>query len=124
MDSESSQFGPAESATQEDSDHGVIADAARTLSIKDLKEVLALFSSEPIPKSHAEFLYPFDASNSRGQIWAEQPGIRGLIREPTHGGEPEVNCRRRIMGLFQGNSVTGDDCLVECEAGFRAVPPE
>jgi hypothetical protein len=56
LNGERCQFCPAQPATQENGNHGVIPDAAQRLTIKHLKQAPGLFGSEPIPDPNPKSL--------------------------------------------------------------------
>ena len=78
-----------------------------------LKPLSPLLSSQPIANPHTKLLSALDAPNSRREIKIEKPGGRGLVSEPTHGCEPQIDRRRSIMGLFGGGPVPGHHDFVD-----------
>jgi hypothetical protein len=59
-----------------------------------LPERFGLVDGEPVTKANAKFLWPLDAPDAGCKIRAEKSGISGLIRKPTYGREPAINCAR------------------------------
>jgi hypothetical protein len=70
---EPSHFCPPETASQEDSYHGVIAYAPQVGGIEYGEEAFSLVRSQPVAYAHTVLLDTFYAPDSRGKIRAKKP---------------------------------------------------
>ena len=62
------------------------------------------------------------SSNSSGQFRTEQTGVGSLESDSANGRQPEVDCRWRILLLFEIDSVPQNYGAVEGEPRLRTVP--
>jgi hypothetical protein len=76
-------------------------------------DVFTLLRGEPIAYRHTQSFGTFHAANTRSQIGAQEPAIRCFISKPTDCREPQIDSRRRIMLLFERDSVPSNYGLVE-----------
>jgi hypothetical protein len=104
---------PAQPATQEDPEQRSISLALERIRVRHLPERSRLVGGQPITKTNAEVLWPFDSPDTSSKIRAEQAGISGFICEAPDGREPAVNRTRRKLTGFQVDSVASDDGLIE-----------
>jgi len=64
--------------------------------------------------SFSQLLYnPKSVSNTGSKLWAQQAGISRLVGQSAHGRESHIRGSRRQPAIFEVNSVTGDNCLIE-----------
>jgi hypothetical protein len=70
--SQRSQFGSSKSTAEQDRDHSDIPDAAKSFTVRFLKEQLSLLVVEPVSRPGAELLDAFDTSNPGSEFRARQ----------------------------------------------------
>ncbi len=88
------RFFAAQPAAQEDSEECPVPFALERIRVWHLPERFGLGGGEPVTKTNAEFLWPLDPPDACRKIRAEKSGISGLVRKPTDGREPAINCAR------------------------------
>ena len=81
-----------------------------------------MFDRQPVSNTNAQALRSFYSANAGGEVRAKQSAIRSLVGKPANRSESQVDGRRRVSPLLQGDAIARHDCLVEREAWFRAVP--
>jgi len=105
LDGEPGHFRPTQTASEEDSYHGVITHAAQIGGIEYVEESFSLLSSQPVSNAHAMLLHSFYPSDSCGKIGAQQATVRRLVCQPANCREAQVDCGGRVMGLFEAYSI-------------------
>src|SRR5215467_4601602 len=96
--------------------------ALHTEDVRQLPQRTGFLYGQPIPKSHAQLLHSFYASDTSGQVRAKQSGVRRFIGEASNCGEPDVYRAGRQQAIFEVNSVSRHYGLVEGQPRLRAVP--
>jgi hypothetical protein len=66
------------------------------------EKALSLVRRQPVPEPYAVLLYTLNSPDSRRKIGAKQPAVCGLVSKATNRRQPEIDRRRRIMGLVRG----------------------
>ena len=114
LDGEPGYAHPAKSATEKNRDHSVVAFGTQVLSGERRKEPFALVGGQPIPDAHSMLLYALDATDSGCKVRAQEPAVGSLVREPTNGGETQVDGGGGIMGLFETDPVARHPASPRC----------
>ncbi len=86
-----SQFRPAQPATQQNRQCGIVSLASKTCAVCRQQQALALFGSEPIANGHSQpfcTLYPANASS---QVCTEETAISSLVGQPPDGSQTQVD---------------------------------
>lgn len=112
------EFSPAQSASEQDGDHGVVALTPDRAAIKDGEEPFALFARQPVAEAHAMLFRPFYPTDPGSQIRTQQPGVRGFVSQSASRRKSKINRRSSIASLLQVDPVSRHDRLVECEPRF------
>src|SRR4051794_26183973 len=107
------QLTPSEPASEQDRKDRAVSLALQSLRVGHLPQPTSFLRCEPVAEPHAELLDALYASDPRGQLWAEQAGVRCFVGEPPNSSEPSVDRSRREVSVFEVNSITGDHGLVE-----------
>jgi hypothetical protein len=95
------QFGAPQTASQENGERGVVSLAPETANVYRPQKTLSLLRGKPIANRHTQSFGALHASNPSRQIGAKKPAISCLIRESSHCREPQIDCGRCIMLLFE-----------------------
>src|SRR5437868_2176184 len=69
-----------------------------------------------------ELLYSLYASDTRGQVGAEKPGIGSLVSKTANSCQLLVDRIRCQPARFQIHAVAHDHDTVESQSGFGAIP--
>jgi hypothetical protein len=88
------RLSPAQSAPQKDAEECSVSFTFERAGIRHLPERLCLIGGEPVAKTNAEALRPFDAADASSEIWAEQTGIGSFVRETSDRRKSAVDCAR------------------------------
>ena len=88
---------PAQATTQEDPEQRSISFTFEGIRVRNLPERSCLFGGEPVAKTNAEVLRPFDSPNAGRKIRAEQAGISSFVCKAADGREPAVDRARRKL---------------------------
>src|SRR6266403_5816975 len=94
----------------------------QSLMIGCLPKCLALLSSQPIAEAHSQLLHTFNTANASRQIGAEETTVGGLICEPAHGTETQVDGARCKLTGFEMRPIAQHHYSVESQARFRTIP--
>lgn len=81
------QFRPAQSAAEQQGEHGIVASFTQAVASGTAQHIRALLQTQPVPRAMPELLHALDAADSRRQVGTEQSGIGGLVRQSTNGGQ-------------------------------------
>src|SRR5438093_12193353 len=100
----------------------MVALAAQAICSCAFEQPFALLYREPIPNSYAQASDSFYAADPGSQFRTEQSRISCLIRNSTNCCESQVDRRRRVLPLFEADSVAEHHGPVECQAWLRAIP--
>ena len=69
----------------------------RVFGVRYLPDRFRLIGGEPVTKTNAEVLRPFDPADASGEIRAEEAGISSFVWEAPHRREPPDNRARRKL---------------------------
>jgi hypothetical protein len=89
-----SQFAPPQTTAKQNRQDRPIPFAFKSVVGWRLPQPTSLVSGEPISKPHTQLPYAFDASNACSKLRAEEPGVGGFVRQPSHNSEPSIDCAR------------------------------
>jgi hypothetical protein len=122
VDLQADQLRSAQAATEQHSQHGVIALGTNAVSSNMPENLRALLGGQPIPRAKPELLHAFHATDSGGQFRTQQPRVGGFMSQTTYCGEVLVDRVRGQAPRFQVHAVTDDHDAVEGQTWLRAVP--
>ena len=88
---------PAQPATQEDREQCWISLALERIRVRHLPQRCCLIGGEPVTKTNAEVLRPFESPDAGSKIRAEQAGISSFVCEAPDSSEPSVDRPRRKL---------------------------
>jgi hypothetical protein len=111
-----------QSTSEQEGEKGTIAFALQPFPVRGLPKCVPLFGCQPIAQSDSQFLYTFDASDSGGQICAEEATLRRLVCQAPNRPKLEVDCTRRKVTRLEMHPITNNDSLAERQAWLGAVP--
>src|SRR3954470_8406442 len=94
----------------------MVALAAQAICSSAFEQSFALLCGKPIPNSYAQPADSFYAADPGSHFRTEQSSIGGLIRKSANCSESQVDRRRRVLLLFEADSVAEHDGPVECQA--------
>lgn len=80
IDRKRKKFAAPQAAADQKSKHRMVSPAPETVALGLQQQRTALIGSEPVPQSHADAAYAFDAADPGGKFRTEQAGISGLVR--------------------------------------------
>ncbi len=112
------QLAAAKSASDQHGEDRVVPFATERIPIRTRQKPLALLGGEPVPDTDSNPAHSFNPSDSGRKLRAEQAGIGRLIRDPSDGGEAQVDRSRCVQPLFEKDPVSQDDGAIECKAGL------
>ena len=107
------QLTPSEPASKQDRKDRAVSFTFQSLRVRRLQQPATFFRCEPVTESHAELLDALYASDTGGQLWAEQARVRGFVGKPPNSSEPSIDRSCREVSIFEMNPVPGDHGLVE-----------
>jgi hypothetical protein len=81
-----------------------------------------LFRCEPVAEADAKTADAFHAADARGQFGAQEAGVGRLVRHAANGCQTEVDCRRRVLPLFEVDPIAENNRAIEGEPRLRTVP--
>jgi hypothetical protein len=116
------QFTSSETATEQDGNDRSVAFAFERFGVGRLPQFTSLLCGQPIPQPNSKFLYTLNAANPGGEFWAQQPSIRGFVRQAAYRRQPHVDSAWSQIPRFQVNSVPQHNGPIEGEPRFRTVP--
>jgi hypothetical protein len=117
-----SQFAPSQTTAKQNRQDRPIPFAFKSVLGWRLPQPTSLVSGEPISKPHTQLPYAFDASNACSKLRAEEPGVGGFVRQPSHNSEPSIDCARSELTIFEKDAVTGHHNLAEGQPWLGTVP--
>jgi len=102
------QLSPPEAAFEQNGDHRAVSFTFERRDVRGLPQRASFGRRQPIAQPHAKLLdalYPPDASC---KFRAQQPGVSGLVGEPSDR-KPHVDGSRCEISRFKMNSIPQDD---------------
>ena len=75
-------------------------------------ELFALLGGEPVVDSNPESLGSLHPTDAGGRVETKEAAIRALVCQLAHCGKPEIDRRRGVPALFQGDSILSDNGLL------------
>ena len=97
-------------------EQSTIASAAESVSAFRAQQLLAFFCGQPVSYTYSQPSNSLHATYAGREVRAEEPAIRRFIRQPAYRRQPQIDCRRSIWVLFEGNAVSCDHRPVEGES--------
>src|SRR5208283_496472 len=107
------QFGPPQSASNQQRQDGTVALAAGGFQGRILQQRSGLLDRQPIANPDAQALRAFDPPDTRRQFGAQQAGVGGFESKSSHSGQAHVDGGGSEMVLLQEESVPEDHSPVE-----------
>jgi len=106
-------FMPPQTACEQHGQKGTIPFALESLGVGTLPKGFALFGRQPIPQSHSEFLDALHSPNTGGEISAKKTAIAGLVCQPPHGPEAQIDGSRCKLPRLQVHPIADDNGSAE-----------
>jgi hypothetical protein len=100
----------------------VVSFLAHTVASCAIQYLGTLLDGEPVSRATTELLHALDAIDARRQVGTQQPGIGGLMRQPTDGCELLVDGIGSQPAIFQVHAIAHHDDAIEGQPRFGAVP--
>ena len=122
LESQGNGFVPAKTAGKQQRKKRAISLALQVLTVGGLPECKALLGAQPVAETDSEISYAFYTANSRGQVGAQEAGVRRLIGEAPDGAQSKVDGSRRKLACFKVAAIAENNRSVQGKSRLRAVP--
>jgi hypothetical protein len=116
FDVQAEKLAAAESASNQHGEDRVVPFATERIAIRTRQEPPALLRCEPVPNTDSNPAHSFGSPDPGRKFRTQKAGIDGLISDPSDSCEAQIDRGRRVLLLFEMDSVSQDDCAIECEA--------
>src|SRR5215472_2720755 len=117
-----SQFAATESAAQQNGEDRTVPHSFERVRGRRLPEAAGFLGRKPVPEPHTQLLGTFHTSNASGELRTEQASVCSLVGEPPNRSKSSINRSRCEMPVFEEDTITGNDNLVEGESWLGAIP--